>query len=121
MKKIAIIEDDYTISEMYKIRFELEGFQVYIATNGKDGLSLVEKERPDIILLDLMMPDMNGDEMLQAMRKTNWGKTIPVIVLTNVSPDEAPPTLQPLDIHDYIVKANTTPHMVLEKILAALQ
>ena len=82
MPKIAIIEDDQAISQMYRIKFEAEGYDVETAENGKLGLELAEKIQPDIILLDLMMPEMNGDEMLQNMRQTEWGKTIPVIILT---------------------------------------
>jgi DNA-binding NtrC family response regulator len=68
MTKIAIIEDDQAISQMYRFKFEADGFEVETAENGKLGLELVEKMRPQIILLDLMMPEMTGDEMLAAMR-----------------------------------------------------
>ena len=67
-KKVAIVEDDQAISQMYRFKFEAEGYEVETAANGKLGLELVEKMKPDIILLDLMMPEMNGDEMLKKMR-----------------------------------------------------
>ncbi|MEI7759077.1 MAG: response regulator, partial [bacterium] len=64
MKKIAIIEDDQAISQMYRMKFENEGYEVETAENGEVGLELIKKMKPDIILLDVMMPIMNGDEML---------------------------------------------------------
>lgn len=81
-KKVAIIEDDDTISEMYQLKLENEGYEAYVARNGRDGLELIQKSRPNVILLDLMMPEMTGEEMLTEIRKTDWGKDIPVIVLT---------------------------------------
>jgi DNA-binding response OmpR family regulator len=73
--KIAIVEDDQAISQMYRFKFEAEGYTVETAENGKLGLELAEKMKPDIILLDLMMPEMNGDEMLAALRKTEGVRT----------------------------------------------
>jgi DNA-binding response OmpR family regulator len=120
MAKIAIIEDDQAISQMYRIKFEAEGFEVETATNGKLGLELVEKMKPNIILLDLMMPEMNGDEMLIQMRKTPWGKNIKVIILTNTGEQEAPPILKELDVRRFIVKADMTPRQVAEMVKAEL-
>ena len=70
MSKIAIIEDDQAIREMYRIKFEAEGHDVVIAENGKRGMEIIKSSKPDIILLDLMMPEMTGDQMLTALRKT---------------------------------------------------
>jgi DNA-binding response OmpR family regulator len=120
MSKVAIVEDDQAISQMYRIKFETEGFQVETASNGKLGLELAEKMRPDIILLDLMMPEMNGDEMLKQLRATSWGKNIKVIVLTNVGEQEAPEILKELGVHRFIVKADMTPRQVAEMVKAEL-
>lgn len=114
--KIAIVEDDQAISAMYRMKFEAEGFTVETAANGKLGLQLAEEMRPDIILLDLMMPEMNGDEMLEKMRKTSWGKTIKVVILTNSGEEQAPPELKSLGIRRYIVKAEMTPRQVAEMV-----
>lgn len=116
MAKIAIVEDDQAISMMYRIKFEAEGFEVETAANGKLGLELVEKMKPDIILLDLMMPEMNGEEMLEHLRKTTWGKGIRVIILTNSGEEQAPPELKNLGIQRYIVKAEMTPRQVAEMV-----
>jgi two-component system alkaline phosphatase synthesis response regulator PhoP len=116
MPKIAIIEDDSAISQMYRIKFESEGYTVETAENGKIGLALVKDMKPDIILLDLMMPEMNGDEMLMALRKTDWGKDLKVIILTNMGETEAPANLRELGVLAFIVKANMTPRQVAEMV-----
>jgi DNA-binding response OmpR family regulator len=114
MPKIAIVEDDLAIAQMYRMKFEAEGYRVDIAENGKLGLALCEQMKPDLVLLDLMMPEMNGDEMLEKMRATDWGKDIRIIVLTNVGEQEAPDKLKNLHVRAYIVKAEMTPKQVAE-------
>lgn len=120
MTKIAIIEDDAVISQMYRMKFEADGFDVGVAGNGQDGVQLVKEFQPDLILLDMQMPVMDGSEALEAIRKEDWGKTVPVIVLTNLGEEEAPKNLRSLGIHSYIVKADLTPRQVAERVKAAL-
>lgn len=120
MPKIAIIEDDQAISQMYRIKFEAEGYTVETAENGKLGLALAETMKPDIILLDLMMPEMTGDEMLAAMRKTDWGKNIRVIILTNVGEQELPESVKSLGVSAVILKADMTPRQVAELVKTQL-
>ena len=112
--KIAIVEDDIAISQMYRIKFESEGYAVDTAENGKLGLELCEQMKPDIILLDLMMPEMRGDEMLAALRKTTWGKDIKVIILTNMGEQEIPESVKKLGVVDIILKADMTPRQVAD-------
>jgi len=119
--KIAIIEDDAVISQMYRMKFEAEGYEVQMAGNGRLGVELVEKMRPDIILLDLRMPEMDGAEALTQIRKHSWGKDIPVLILTNVGVEEAPAELEHLNVLSYIVKADLTPRQVTERVKEALQ
>ncbi|HMT56346.1 MAG TPA: response regulator [Candidatus Saccharibacteria bacterium] len=116
MPKIAIVEDDAAISQMYRIKFEAEGYSVDTAENGKLGLALIEEMKPDIVLLDLMMPEMNGDEMLAKLRATDWGKDIKVIVLTNMGESEVPATIKELKVKAFILKANMTPRQVAELV-----
>ncbi|MCA9301135.1 response regulator [Candidatus Nomurabacteria bacterium] len=118
--KIAIIEDDIAISQMYRLKFETEGYDVQTAEDGKLGLELLEGFKPKIILLDLMMPEMTGDEMLVELRKKPWGKDIIVIILTNLGEEEAPNILKELNVHSYIVKAEMTPRQVAERVKTAL-
>ena len=116
MSKIAIIEDDLAICQMYSFKFEAEGNEVETAENGVLGLQLVEAMRPDIILLDLMMPEMNGDEMLAKLRAKPWGKTLKVVVLTNKGEQELPPGLKSLDVAAVILKADMTPRQVADLV-----
>lgn len=118
--KVAIIEDDIAISQMYRLKFETEGYEVQTADNGKLGLELIEQFKPDIILLDLMMPEMTGDQMLTELRKKSWGKNITVIILTNMGEEEAPKILRELGVHSFIVKAEMTPRQVAERVKSAL-
>lgn len=121
MPTIAIIEDEAAIAKLYKMKLELEGFAVEIAADGVEGLRLIEKSRPDIVLLDLRMPRMNGDEMLAKLRATSWGAGISVIILTNLSRQEAPASLRFLNVERYVVKANHTPAQIVEIIQEVLQ
>ena len=120
MTKIAIVEDDPVISQMYRMKFEADGFDVQLADNGKKGVALVEHDSPDIILLDLQMPEMGGAEALTEIRKQPWGKDIPVIILTNLGEEEAPKEIRGLGIHSYIVKAELTPRQVVQRVKDAL-
>lgn len=120
MISVAIIEDDLAISQMYRIKFEAEGYRVETAANGVIGLKLAEEVRPDIILLDLMMPEMSGDEMLQKLRATSWGKDMKVVILTNMGEQEAPDIIRDLGVRKFIVKAEMTPRQVAEIVKAEL-
>lgn len=120
MTKIAIIEDDQTISQMYRMKFEADGFEVQLADNGKRGVELVESFKPDIILLDLQMPEMGGDEALAEIRKHDWGKSLPVIILTNMGQEESPKSLKSLNVSSYIVKADLTPSQVVGRVKQTL-
>ena len=118
--KIAIVEDEQPIQFMYKLKLEREGFTVATASNGKEGLRLARTFRPDLILLDLRMPEMSGDEMLARLRQTDWGCGIRVIALTNISKNEAPQALRFLDVDRYIVKAHFTPSQVVAIVYEVL-
>lgn len=120
MTKIAIIEDDPTISQMYRMKFESDGFDVQLASNGKRGVALVEAFVPDMILMDLQMPEMGGAEALALIRQSEVGRNIPVIILTNLGEEEAPKEIRGLGIHSYIVKADLTPRQVVGRVKEAL-
>ena len=121
LPRIAVIEDEHTIAEMYMFKLQHEGYQVEIAYNGQQGIKLIKAFQPKLVLLDLKMPIMNGDEMLERLRSTNWGKDIKVIILTNISKDEAPSNLRFLDVERYIVKAHHTPQQVIDIIQEVLR
>lgn len=119
MPKIAIVEDDQAISQMYRIKFESDGFTVDTAENGRLGLELIENMRPDLVLLDLMMPEMSGEEMLIALRKQPWGN-MPVIILTNMGEQEIPETISKLGVKKFILKADMTPKQVVDLVKTEL-
>lgn len=120
MTKIAIIEDDQVINQMYRMKFEAAGFDVATASDGEAGVAIVKKFHPDLILLDLQMPNMNGIEALSLIRTLPSHKQTPVIVLTNLGEEEAPDGLRKLGVHSYIVKADFTPRQVVERVKHAL-
>jgi DNA-binding response OmpR family regulator len=121
MAKIAIIEDDQAVAQMYRMKFESDGHEVATAANGRLGLELIESMKPDVILLDIMMPDMPGDEMLEKLRQTDWGKTIKVVVLTNRDDQGVIDSVGHLDVSAIIVKANMTPRKVAELVAQQLK
>lgn len=113
LAKVVVVEDDNDLLFLYRHKLEREGFTVVCAKNGAEGLQIAEEHLPDIILLDLLMPVMSGPEMLARLRSTEWGSGIRVIVLTNISKDEAPPALRLLNVDRYVVKAHHTPAQVV--------
>lgn len=120
--KIAIIEDDSTIAQMYRMKFQSEGFDVEVAYDGASGVEMVSKHMPDMLLLDLQMPEMNGVEALKRIRQLPKGQMVPVIILTNLGRQEAPNDLSHLgiDVDDYIVKADLTPRQVVDQVKKTL-
>lgn len=112
--KAVVIEDDSDLRFLYQHKLEKEGFTVWVAANGQAGLEVVKQHKPDIVLLDLLMPIMSGSEMLAHLRSTEWGSEIRVVVLTNISKDEAPQALRFLNVDRYIVKAHHTPAQVVK-------
>ncbi len=122
MSKTLIVEDEVSIAHMYQFKLKQSGYDVVVAYNGQTGLDEAAKFKPDLILLDLRMPIMSGDEMLEELRKTDWGSSIRVIILTNISKDEAPAKLRFLNVDRYIVKAHHTPSQVVrivEEVLSS--
>jgi DNA-binding response OmpR family regulator len=114
--KIAIIEDDIAIVQMYKTKFESEGYSVETAGDGFTGLDLISAFEPDIVLLDLMMPNMNGLDMLQKLRNQPGGHDTKVVVLTNMGDTESATKVFKMSADDYIVKAEMTPKEVAERV-----
>jgi len=86
--KILIVEDEEQTLKALAEKFSREGFRIVSARNGEEGLKVAFQERPDMILLDVLMPRMGGEEMLKELRQQDWGKDTPVIILTNLSSTE---------------------------------
>jgi two-component system response regulator VicR len=115
-KKVLIVEDDQMISSMYKTKLEQDGLTVLVAANGRQGLEAVEKEKPDLIMLDVILPQLDGFSVLQELKKNGKTKNTPVIMLTNLGTDEDKAKGEQLGATDYLVKADLTPAQVSEII-----
>jgi DNA-binding response OmpR family regulator len=112
--RVLVIEDEVAIATMYQFKLSQQGYDVRCAFDGIDGLKQAEQFQPALILLDLRMPLMDGEEMLQKLRASEWGGTIRVAVLTNLSRNEVPANLQFLNVERYIVKAHHTPSQIVD-------
>ena len=120
-KKILVVEDDAMISSMYKTKFEADGFAVLIADNGAAGLELAKKEKPDIIMLDIILPQLDGFSVLEEVKKDKTTRKIPVIMLTNLGTNEDKLKGQKMGAIDYLVKASLTPGQVSAKVKQVLK
>lgn len=114
--KILLIEDDRMLGQMYSAKFGREGYDVHNAENGSDGVKMARELRPDIILLDIIMPKMDGFAALKELRKKEETKNIPVILLTNLGQDKDIEKGKKLGANDYFIKANHTPAEIVEKV-----
>lgn len=111
-KKILIIEDEEFLSEMYKIKLASEGYEISVAGNGQDGLVLAKKTKPDLILLDLMMPKMNGFQVLEKLKSEKNTAEIKVFVLSNLSQGEEINKATSMGANGFLVKASLTPTQI---------
>lgn len=113
---MLLVEDDSFLLGMYATKFELEGFEVLTAEDGEKGLKAAKEKRPDIILLDILMPRMNGVEVLEELKKDDTTKGIPVILLTNLNQKEEIERCMSMGANDYLIKAHFMPSEVIEKV-----
>lgn len=118
--RIAIIEDDKPILDMYLMKLNASGYEVKGAEDGVEGLKMLKDFQPDLVLLDLRMPRMSGQDMLKKLRQTDWGNHLLVIILTNLSLSEASLDLRYLKVEKYIIKAHSTPSQVAKEVESAL-
>ncbi len=116
---IVIVEDQDSLSEIYKTRLELLGYRCVVALDGLQALVEIEKHRPSLVLLDLMLPKLSGEQILRLMRETDWGKNIKVYIISNINEVDAPPGLRSLGIVGYTVKANMSNDQV-DKIVDSI-
>ena len=124
MAKILLVEDDAILVEMYQAKFELEGHDVRIATNGEDCLKALETFEPELILLDILMPKLNGFHVLKEIKKQPHLRQIPVILLTNLGQAEVDMNQElakALGVNDYLIKSHHTPDEVVTKAVKVLK
>jgi DNA-binding response OmpR family regulator len=119
--KVLIVEDDPFLLKMYAEKFEFENFAVYMAEDGKKGIRIATKEKPDIILLDIILPEISGFDVLHELKSKNETKNIPVILLTNLSQRDDINKGLALGANDYLIKAHFMPSEVVDKVKALLK
>ena len=120
-KKVLVIEDDNMICTMYKTKLEQDGYSVFLADNGSKGLEMAMSEIPDIIMLDVIIPQLDGFTVLQKLKEDEKTKDIPVVMLTNLGTAEDQKKGKDMGAVDYMVKASFTPSQVSEKIKGYLK
>jgi DNA-binding response OmpR family regulator len=120
-RKILIIEDELALQKTFSDILEKEGYQVISALNGESGLMLAKRENPDLILLDLILPQKDGFEVLKELKKDETTKEIPVIVLTNLEDIQSVERAVELGATTYLVKAQYTLKEVIQKIKDELE
>jgi len=119
-RKILIVEDDVFIRDIYHVKFSQEGFDVTLAEDGVKAVEILKTLVPDIILLDIIMPYMNGMEVLKKIKADDRLKTIPIIMLTNISEKEKVTEGIEYGVNDYLIKSHFTPSEVVHKVNALL-
>jgi DNA-binding response OmpR family regulator len=115
-KKILVVEDDPVLGVMYKTKLEAEGYEITLAVNGADGLTMAQQNSFDIVLLDVILPQLDGFSVLAELKANEITKNVPVIMLTNLSTTEDKEKGLAMGAADYLVKAEYTPEQLSEAI-----
>lgn len=116
-KNVLVVEDDQLLIQAYKLKLEKEGMETYIAASGSEAIAFLEKDPPGVVLLDLLLPGLNGFEFLSAIRKNEKWKDVPVIILTNLTQSEENLKIaNDLGAADYIVKSEIKISDIIEKV-----
>ena len=120
-QKVLVVEDDEFLLELYSTKLKMEGFQVFSAGDGERGLRLAKEKKPDLVLLDIVLPKIDGLEVLRKLKKDGETAYIPIVLLTNLSQkDEVSEGLK-AGAEDYLIKAHFMPSEVVDKIKKILQ
>lgn len=120
-KKILIVEDEQSLLDMYTMKLEKEGYNVVGAKDGLEGVEKAKQEKPDLILMDVMLPKIDGFRALEEIKRENELKDTPVIMLTNLGQDEDIKKGKEHGALDYLVKANITPAQIATKVAETLK
>ena len=116
MKSILIIEDEETLLRMLAEKLSHEGFKVWKALNGEEGMDMIKTKHPDLVLLDIIMPRMDGMHMLAQLRASAWGKDVPVMILSNLSDDKRVAESLEHGVYDYLIKTDWSLEDVAKKV-----
>jgi CheY-like chemotaxis protein len=116
-KKILLVEDEEIVIGLLQKKLSKEGYEVSVATNGEEGLKVMQQVNPDLILLDIIMPRMGGFEVMEEMNKDPELKKIPIIVISNSGQPVELDKAQQLGAKDWLIKTEFDPQEVLEKVI----
>ena len=118
---VLLVEDDTFLANIYKTKFDMEGFKVSVSENGEEGLGDAKKKKPDIILLDILLPKMDGFTVLEKLKEDSSVKDIPVILLTNLGQKDDVSKGLEMGAEDYLIKAHFKPSEVVDKVKKVLE
>ena len=119
--RVLLVEDDTFLANIYKTKFEMEGFKVTVAENGELGLNEAKKNKPDVILLDILLPKMDGFTVLEHLKDEASTKDVPVILLTNLGQKDDVEKGLKLGAVDYLIKAHFKPSETVDKVKKVLK
>lgn len=120
-KKVCIVDDDAAIREIYSVKFMAEDFDVISARDGQEGIDIIAREHPDIILLDIQMPIKDGFEVLRELAADQVLRKIPVIILSNVDDEQTFRKVGEFSTHFYLIKSLVTPQRVVDTVREVLR
>ncbi len=120
-KVILIVEDELPLQKVLTEKLSHEGYLIIQAYNGKEGFDLALREKPDLILLDILMPVMDGGAMLEKLRADEWGKKAKVIIITNLADKEADNETKKYDVNDFLIKSDCKITDIVKKINETLE
>ena len=120
MKKVLIVEDDPMLSEIYTKKFEISGFEVSLAKTGLEAVESAKKIKPDLILLDLVLPEIDGFEVLKRIRQEDSLKEVKIIISSNLSQEDERQKAEDLGANGFITKASFTPQEMVNKVQEVL-
>lgn len=115
-KRVLIVEDEAPLSTALAEKMRKEGYEAEVAKNGQEGLEAIKRNKPDIILLDVIMPIMDGMSMLRNLRTDNEAKDIPVIILSNLSDSNDILQAMQNNTYDYLIKSDVTLEVIVDRI-----
>lgn len=120
-QKVLIVEDEVPITQALNQMLKSQNISIINTTNGEEGLYLAKTIHPDLIILDMILPKMDGESVLRQLREDNWGKTAKVLILSNLTHQEKQKAVRELGILDYVVKTDTSIAQLAEKIRVLLE
>lgn len=116
MSKILIVEDDPMLSEIYQMKLSSSGFEVFLAETGKQALEIIKKEKIDVVLSDLVMPEMDGFKLLKILRSGEYDPNIKIIMLSNLSQDDSRKEVLGLGANGFLAKSDFTPAEMVKEV-----